>query len=317
MKRVKLAVLRLLKATGAFALARRLRGGGVRIICFHGAWLGREGYPGDAMFMAPETFRARIALLKRLGYPVISLDDAVAGLQRGGLPRGAVAITIDDGWYSTYSVMLPELFAAGMPATLYVDSRHLLSRRPVPQMMVRYLAYFASGGTARLGYADHEDAPAEDRLFAATHSAQSAGIAVEPYREGRVFDYMDPEQLAEAHARGLDVQLHTHRHTLGDFAPDTIREEITDNRRELAAVLGCAPDNLRHFCYPSGQTSPGAGAVLAGMGVVSATTTVQGIARPGMDPMFLPRIQDGEQVTEIEFEAELCGLMDLIRTFRR
>jgi peptidoglycan/xylan/chitin deacetylase (PgdA/CDA1 family) len=321
MKRVKLGILRLLKTLGLFALARRWTRGGVRILCFHGVWLGQEGYRGDAMFMNPATFRDRIALLARLGYPVISLDRAVAGLTAGDLPPGAVAITIDDGWYSTYAAMLPVLFDHGLPATLYVDSQHLLTRKPVAHMMARYLEMLGrrNPAGATLGYGGPEEAlPIDERLAAARASAEAAGLPVERYLADGVFDYMLPEQLAEAHAKGLDVQLHTHRHTLHDLSASAIRSEIVDNRRALGEILGRDPDSFRHFCYPSGRTSAEAGTVLRAERVASSTTTVQGIARRGMDLQYLPRIQDGEQVTPIEFEAELCGMMDLLRgTARR
>lgn len=316
MKRIKLLVLRVMKALGLFALARHFTADGVRILCFHGVWLGREGYRGDAMFMNPQTFRDRIALLRRLGYPVIPLDRAVAGLADADLPRGAVAITIDDGWLSTYSAMLPTLFEHGLPATLYVDTQHLLSREPIPHVMTRYLEMLATQGPAHatLRYGDAtETLPIDRRLPSARAAAEAAGLDVERYLADGVFDYMRPEQLAEAHAKGLDVQLHTHRHTLHDLSVSAIRSEIADNRCALGEILGRDPASFRHFCYPSGRTSAETGSALREMGVISSTTTVQGIARRGMDLQYLPRIQDGEQVTPIEFEAELCGLMDLVR----
>jgi peptidoglycan/xylan/chitin deacetylase (PgdA/CDA1 family) len=319
-KRIKLLVLRVMKALGLFALARHFTGGGVRILCFHGIWLGQEGYPGDAMFMNPRTFRNRIALLRRLGYPVIPLDRAVAGLVDGDLPKGAVAITIDDGWFSTYSAMLPTLFEYGLPATLYVDSEHLQSRAPIRHMMARYLEMLATQdlASATLRYGEETEAmPVEERLAAARKAAAAKGLDVERYLADRVFDYMQPEQLAEAHAKGLDVQLHTHRHTLHDLSAAAIQSEIADNRQALGQMLGRDPASFRHFCYPSGRTSAEAGAALSAVQVASSTTTVQGIARRGMDLQYLPRIQDGEQVTDIEFEAELCGVMDLLRAGTR
>jgi glycosyltransferase A (GT-A) superfamily protein (DUF2064 family) len=55
----------------------------------------------------------------------------------------------------------------------------------------------------------------------------------------------------------------------------------------------------------------------AAAGVVSATTAVRAIARKGMNPYLLPRLPDGEQVTDIEFEAELSGFADSVRRLKR
>ena len=140
MKKLKLRFLRAAKSLGGFALARRFTSNGVRILCYHGIWLGRDSFPGDAMFMRAETFRNRLDTIRRLGYPVVPLDTAVAALEgKCQVPRNALAITIDDGWYSTYAEMLPALRERGMPATLYVDSEHLRTGLPVPHVMARYL----------------------------------------------------------------------------------------------------------------------------------------------------------------------------------
>ena len=44
-------------------------------------------------------FKAQMAMLRRLGYRVISLDEAVAGLRgEAALPARAVALTFDDAY---------------------------------------------------------------------------------------------------------------------------------------------------------------------------------------------------------------------------
>jgi peptidoglycan/xylan/chitin deacetylase (PgdA/CDA1 family) len=320
MRRVKLLLLRVARALGGFALARRLTRRGVRILCYHGTWRAADGYPGDAMFIGKETFRRRLQTIRRLGYPVVSLSEAVRALRGGAaVPDGAVVITIDDGWYGTYADMLPALREHGMPATLYCDSGTVQSRQPVPHVMARWLRKASARATlpdaAEQAFAAATDIPAPlaSRFAALDRFTAAAGIDPEPYTAARAFDYMLPEELLAAAEAGLDVQLHTHNHTLSDLSAAVVQAEVAANRAALAGMLPASAAPLEHFCYPSGVCSAAAGEALAATGVVSATTTEQRIARKGMNPYLLPRLLDGEQVTDIEFEAELSGFADFVR----
>ncbi|MEA2757070.1 MAG: hypothetical protein QOJ54_3359 [Aliidongia sp.] len=311
MKRAKHATLWVMRALGLFALARWRSRRGVRILCYHGAWRGDEEFPGDSMFMRPGTFQARLDTLARLGYPVIPLDQAVAGLAgTARLPPAAVVLTIDDGWYSFYSDMLPALRRRDLPATLYVDTGHLLSRRPVPHVMARYFTLIAGRDEP---VAADRSTDLDTRLDHAQTLGTRLGIDVGRYGANRVFEYMTPEELALAAANGLDVQLHTHGHTMGDFGADIVAAEIGRNRDALSRILAADAASLRHFCYPSGVHDRAVGPTLAALGIASATTTEAGIAYRGMDRFFLPRLLDGENLTPLEFEAELAGIGDLLR----
>lgn len=324
MKKIKNAVLHTARAVGLFTLARLATRRGVRILCYHGVWRGDAAFPGDAMFIGRTTFRRRLDTIARHGYPVVTLDEAVEALAgRAKVPDNAVVITIDDGWFSTFADMLPALQARRWPATLYCDSGSLRQPGPVPHVMARWL-HRAAGApvlapAAAKAFAAATDVarPVEERRDAAEDFATVAGLPLAPALAERAFDYMTPAEMAAAVAAGLDVQLHTHRHTLGDHSVETVRREIADNRYALAALLPLRPSRLRHFCYPSGETSPQAAATLAQLGLASATTTEQGIAYCGMDMMLLPRLLDGEQLSDIEFEAELSGFADMTRSLRR
>jgi peptidoglycan/xylan/chitin deacetylase (PgdA/CDA1 family) len=315
-----LLLLQVARALGGFAVARRLTRRGVRILCYHGTWRAADGFAGDSMFIARETFRRRLQTIRRLGYPVISLSDAVRALRgETALPDAGVVITIDDGWYGTYADMLPALRDYGMPATLYCDSGTVQSRMAVPHVMARWLrkvkgpAALPEAAEQAFAAATDIPTPLASRFAALDRFTAAAGIDPAPYKAVRAFDYMLPEELRAAAEAGLDVQLHTHNHTLSDLSAAVVRAEVAANRAALAEMLPASAAPLEHFCYPSGVCSAAAGDVLAAAGVVSATTTAQGIARKGMNPYLLPRLLDGEQVTDIEFEAELSGFADFLR----
>lgn len=320
MRALKLGILRLARSLGFFALSRRLTARGVRILCYHGLWLGEDGFSGDAMFMRRETFEARLGHLRAQGYPVVSLDDAVAALRDGReLPPAAVVITIDDGWYSTFSGMVPALVRYGMSATLYCDSAALEGGLPIAHVMARYLkamadpAFITAAAEARFCAAIDFTRSMAERLDAARDFCTEAGIDAGHYERLRVFGYMTPAELRSARDAGLTIELHTHNHSLGACTGEEVRSEIAANRAALGRLLEVDPSTFSHFCYPSGVTSPEAAAALDALGMASSTTTVAGLAVPGSPLQLLPRFLDGEQVSAIEFEAELSGFMPLLR----
>lgn len=328
-KKIKRILLLFLKFAGIFTLARHLTRRGVRILCYHGIWLGQEGYPGDAMFMKAETFEYRLRALRKWGFPVISLDQATKMLGSGELPPCAVVITIDDGWYSTYRCMVPVLRQYAMDATLYCDTAHLQSNLPVPHVMARYLKALVGAGyltcvscdevaTATL-YEEATDIRLDQkkRMVKAREFAAAMTIDLEPYLAAGVFNYMDASQLAEAYKSGLDVQLHTHTHSMHDYKKEQVADEINENRNQLSSILGMEPHSLRHLCYPSGACSKELGPFFDEIGVSSCTTVEQAIAFKNDDAHFLPRIMDGEHLSLLDFEAELSGVMEIMRMTRR
>jgi peptidoglycan/xylan/chitin deacetylase (PgdA/CDA1 family) len=322
---LKLGVLWALKICGGFYVARRYNRGRVRILCYHGVWIADDKFDGDQMFIRPQTFESRLRLLSSLQFEVISLDHAVEGLGgRKTLPDDAVVITIDDGWFGTFAHMVPALRRHGMPATLYCDSANLLSGTPVWHVMARYLANIH--GTERspdpqmarlLGVATDPAASSDAKRDALAKLATSVGIELEHYVQARAFSYMSPAELRQAAATGLSIELHTHNHSLHNFEPEKIAEEIETNRAVLGEALGREPRSFTHFCYPSGATAPGVEQALERLGIRSGTTLIAGLAAPADDPLLLPRIIDGDQRTALEFEAELCGISALLRTVRQ
>src|SRR5262249_20386051 len=117
------------------------------------------------------------------------------------------------------------------------------------------------------------------------------------------------EDLARA---GVDIQLHTHRHR---FPLETAKaaQEIADNRAVLEGLVG---KPLRHFCYPSGIWSEQQWPVLAANGIETATTCDPGLNYRSTPRLGLKRFCDAENISQIEFEAEVFGYTELLRWVR-
>lgn len=311
----KQTVLGLLQTSGFPAVARRVTANHLRILCYHGIWH-TPGYEfGEYTFISPEQFADRMARLKQSGLPVLSLGEAVDRLYNESLPDCAVVITIDDGWVSTLTHMLPVLEQHGLPATLYATTWYSGRALPVVNVAVRYLR--AASGRYDLDPAVAvgriEALPIEERLDALRDLGRDLGVS-EAWLELRQFNMMSADELAEARDRGLDVQLHTHRHIDVEAEVDALPREIAENRSYLENALGDV--SLTHFCYPSGTFHPRAPSLLAASGIQSATLTDCGLNSARADPLALRRLLDGRRISDIEFDAYLSGVLHFAEPVR-
>ncbi len=321
---MKSVILKVLRALGVFALARRITRSGLRILCYHAVSIADEHVFNPTLFMRESVFRRRLETLKRLGYPVISLDQAATGRY----PPNAVVLTIDDGWVSTLTRQAPLLKQLGLPATVYVCSYYCENQSPVFNVYARYLFsrklepfdlpefsfYWRSSGNSKDGALDEllvlgESLSFEQRNRLALALSQATGIHC-----GDQFSYMTLENLRELQNFGLDLQLHTHRHIFPASDSQIMRREILDNRTVCRQVTDGA---LWHFCYPSGEWTPECFAVLEELGVRTATTCDNRLSYRDTPPLAMGRFVDSDITSEIVFEAELSGLLDIARNPRR
>jgi peptidoglycan/xylan/chitin deacetylase (PgdA/CDA1 family) len=302
-------------SVGLSAIARRATARKLRILCYHGLWL-TPGYRfSNCTFIQPEQFERRMEQLKRSGLPVIPLGEAVERLAEDRLPDAAVAITIDDGWASTFTHMLPVLERHGLPATLYATTWYSDRDLPVVNVAVDYLRSAAGRFDIDPQFVSDtiDSLPAGDRLEALRSFGRELGVP-EVWLETRQFHIMSSAELAEAHRRGLDVQLHTHRHIDVETQCAELPFEIAENRTHLEAALGKV--RLEHFCYPSGRNHPDAPSLLAASGVRSATLVEPGLNGPGTSPYALRRFLDGRSVSNAEFAAYLSGILHYAEPLR-
>jgi peptidoglycan/xylan/chitin deacetylase (PgdA/CDA1 family) len=330
---IKLSVLRLAKCFGLFALSRYITRRGLRILCYHGIWLG-EGHYGNFLFMSRLKFEQRMELLAAGRFNVLSLQDAAERL--GDWPDLATVITIDDGWYGTYCHMLPTLERLRFPATIYASTYYVQHQWPVFNVLLRFMVERAfvrhidlgEIGVAGHRYYDLDDDPQREAVCheIITHTLEKRehqqrhafcrevgrilSVDYDSIVAKRVFHLMSLQELQRASEQGFDIQLHTHRHRFPVDDLDGIVRELEDNRRVLETVV---QKPIEHLCYPSGRYHPRVWETLKRLTIVSAATSRRGLNFASTPALGLFRILDGEELTQLEFEAELSGFAHLAR----
>jgi peptidoglycan/xylan/chitin deacetylase (PgdA/CDA1 family) len=322
--------LRTAKAMGLFFLARLLTSSGLRILCYHGFALGDEYRFRGKLFVREEFFRSRMELLKKNRFAVLPLGEAVEKLKDGSLPRGAVVVTIDDGWLGVHTRALRVLKEMNIPATLYVVTEYIAHPMPVFSVTVSYL-FWESAVTEvtlprGLGHVHRGEPGVSQRVtdyglllehterFAFLRElADALNVDFKRIDEQRLFQMLSDAEVGELAEAGVDIQLHTHHHEWPIDDRVQANEEILLNRSYLARLVSTP---LIHFCYPSGVYHERQIPWLKELGIVTATTLLPGLNFRRTPPHELRRILDGEPVSQIEFEAEMSGFMELLRRGR-
>lgn len=338
---IKQAVLHAAKFAGIFALVRAATRKHPRILCYHGGNLDDERHYNPKLFCTREQLRQRLDWLRRKGFVPATLDDVATP---GDVPTGGirVVITLDDGWYSSWHDLLPALAEYGYRPVLYLHTEAYEAGAPIIPVSVRYILWKAgprevalSGlGTGMDGTWCLADRDARHRLCAATERwlqgqrpqdvvsslerfAASLGVPEAELNLGsRRFSYMTREELQAASANGCAIELHGHVHEYVPGQPERNRTNIEKCREKILAAGLPAPT---HYCYPSGAFDAGAPEVMRAAGVSTATTCLPGLVklRDADTRYLLPRFLDGGDVSMIEFEAEMSGVLELLRTLAR
>ena len=335
---VRSVVLHAARVCGVFELCRRRTRRALRILCYHGGAIHDEHRYSPGTFIRDTVFRRRMAHVQSKGYPIVPLADAVERLRAGTLPDYATVITIDDGWVGTHERLLPVLESHGFESTLYVTSYYVEKQTQVFNMFVGYLLWKHADQSVNLHALDSSlegvfalgDVSARDRAFrlidefgqqlpdAAARQALAERLATllgntDLERCPRLFSLMSPDEVRDAQARGMDIQLHTHRHHLPADSEAAMNQELDDN----AASLGRITDkSFDHFCYPSGIYEDVQLPWLTARGLATATTVAHGFNYPETPHLELRRLLDSDAFSDIEFEAELCGFFEVFRRRR-
>lgn len=332
LKKLKQAALGGLKTLGVFTLAQksRWRQNRLLILAYHGFSLEDEHLWNPDLFMSPDYFIGRMALLKKRGCNVLPLGEAIRRLYLNDLPENCVALTFDDGNYDFYKVALPILKELNLPATVYLTTFYVSYNRPVFDAICSYVLWKGRNITLDLrqivgqekkfdlsvdaarvaaydhliGFAWQRKLSVEEKDALAAELARRLKIDYDALCDKRILHLLNPEEVGQLAAEGIDIQLHTHRHR-SPLNRQLFSREIEDNRTSIREMTGTI---ARHFCYPGGNFNDDLIPWLEEMKITTATTCDPGLATHNSNPMLLPRLVDTTPLSPIEFEGWLTGV---------
>lgn len=270
----------------------------------------------DWCFMPARSFAAQMAFLHRFGFDVPPLGEAIPALRAGQLNRRSVAITFDDGYRNNITTALPILERFGFPATIFVVSGLIDSRKALwPNRVVAAVETSAKpsinfqGTVLSLGSREERAQTARDLQFliksafaanpddGAEEVERLCDTAIDPdFGAEHDFAMLDERTIRDAAGHGLiEFGAHTVTHPLlAQLATGDVEAEVLGS---VARVAQAAGRPCRQFSYPNGRFidfDSRAVSALERAGVECAVTTLQDRARPDDDPLLLPRWDIGD-----------------------
>lgn len=321
-------VARALCAAGVPALARRRNRRRLAILMFHGV----EPEPlSPACWHVHDvdSLRRQLDYVRR-HFTVLPLPEGLERMRTGTLPDRAAALTFDDGTRNLLTQVAPVLRELRLPAAVFLATGPMGSDETLwPD---RLWSAFAATTAGEVDLCD-----AGLRVFPLRTDAQR-GLA---YAQAvlRLKDFPDGERIArsnaltaalgqaattgpgpfrllswdEARALAADglVTLHPHTvtHPILSRCPDAkVDQEISDSCGALERETGQAPTI---FAYPNGRAQDfddRAKSALRRNGVRWALSTSPGYADPTSDPLALPRISIGSNLSWAGFRVLVSGL---------
>ena len=329
MRRAKEITARLACSVGVPAASRRRLRGQLAILMFHGIEAAPLSPPCWHVLDAA-TFRRELEYV-RGRFNVLPLEEALDRLYSDSLPDRAVALTFDDGTRNLATQAAPILRRLALPAAIFLatgpmGTTHTLwpdriwsafAHTNIPQVDLTAfgLGTFALGSAVERGRA-YERAvhwlkglPDERRIVACDSLAATLMPGGESADPGP-FELLSWNE-ARALANGGDLTLYPHSVShpiLAQCADEKVEREIVESCAALQRATGCFP---RVFAYPNGRSQDfdeRSKEALRRQGVPWALSTVEGLACADSDPLSLPRIGIGSDLSFARFRLLVSGV---------
>jgi len=325
----KEAAARLLCAAGLPAIARRQRQGQLAILMYHGVEP-TALTPPCWHVLGAAAFRRQLEYVRRV-YRVLPLREALERLDAGTLPDRAATLTFDDGTRNLATQAAPILRSLGLPAAIFLATGPMGTSETLwPDRL--WLAFARTERTAvdltALGLGPHPLTSAAQRGDAFATAVDRLKALPDEQRIDRtewLIDILgqqadtDPGPFKmlswpQAHALLADGQVTLHPHTvthpiLARCPDEKVQREIADSCEALERETGSAP---MIFAYPNGRVQDfdeRAKHALRRRGVRWALSTVEDFADRESDPLALPRIGIGSDLSFARFRLLASGAL--------
>ncbi len=242
--------------------------------------------------MSVDTFTRQIEAVARR-YPVRLLGEVMRpGWDGAGLGNGCVVLTFDDGYWDSYEIVFPLLKQRGIPATFFVSTDYIGTRRPLWDWEVMNLVRQCRDlRRVKIGELVVEQRAVESRdgfalrIFRCLKSASrdvqahvlddlrrhagddSAGVASDRC--------MTWEELRTMRQAGMEIGSHAVSHrSLSLLSPPEAIEEIRQSKVRIEQELG---GRCLHFAFPFGSRRDYNDTLIAAVRKVGYTTCVLNI----------------------------------------
>lgn len=312
MRRVFLRTLlfALMRGVGLAAWFRRRNRRQAVVLMYHGVVPDEDPMAhGDWLQVRVSEFRQQMAYLKK-HYEVVPLADLLRPQPAApGRPRAAV--TFDDGYANVYRCALPVLRELGLPATVFVVTGHVDTRRLFWWDRLHLAALPAETAAA---HAAALKALPPARIDAALARILEASGRTVPAEAPESYRCASGDELRALTASGLiDLGSHTHGHEiLQGLSDEDTRATL---RASLQALAGWGIAT-RLLAAPNGDYTEAQTMLMREQGFAACVSTRPGLWSHPALPYRIPRFGIGRGTGLAEFALTISGCLLWLRARR-
>jgi peptidoglycan/xylan/chitin deacetylase (PgdA/CDA1 family) len=261
------------------------RHGGVVLVYHRVATLDRDP---QLLAVTPENFASHLEVL-RDNATVMPLDQLVSHAAGDKIPDRAAAVTFDDGYADVLFEAQPLLARAGVPATVFISTSPLKTRREFWWDELELVA-LENGDETRYQQlcASLRVVTNQVREGILQHLAESRGQVRQTRATHRA---LTEDEVAELSAcANITIGSHTASHpSLAALTAEQQRREIVEAAQHLHAITSRP---MKLMAYPFGgheDVSAGTRRAARDAGVAIACTAIPGRVNRYTDPLRVPR----------------------------
>lgn len=239
-------------------------------------------------------------------FRVLPLEDAIACLSQGRLPRRAACITFDDGYADWMVGAAPALLRRQLHATFFITTGQF-DGMPLWHERIHAVVRAAPGQTLDLGIPSlppQSTATLQDRQRLVVRLENELKYLTLGRREDLLqrlealtgvnalaVPAMTSDALRQLHNQGFGIGAHTARHPILDYCNAAeVEQEIGGVRETLQGIVG---GDISGFAYPNGRPYADFSRLhvqaVRRAGYRYAVTTHWGVANPQTSPYQIPR----------------------------
>ncbi len=220
------------------------------------------GGTGDALAMDERLFELHLIWIKRYLRP-INLAEGLALQAKGILPRGSVAITVDDGYVDSYNIIFPLLKKHNLKATFFIstigfENGYLWDEKVAFIIMKTKLTELIFDNKNYSLLSDNERITCLTDCLSrikyktiAERDALIEQLVIQSQQKEMPQQFLTKEQTVELYKAGMGIGSHTHTHPiLLKESAGIALEEIKQSKHILEGIINSPID---YFAYPNGK----------------------------------------------------------------
>jgi peptidoglycan/xylan/chitin deacetylase (PgdA/CDA1 family) len=229
----------------------------LNILTYH-----RVGHSGHALAMDEGLFEQHLIWINRYFTPV-SLAEGLALQAKGLLPRGAIAITVDDGYADSYSTIFPLLKKHDLKATFFISTigfeNGYLWDEKVASIIMK-----TKQTELNFNHQNYSLLTNKERVVCLTdclskikyktieeRDALIDQLVIQSQHTDTPQQFLTKEQTVELYKSGMGIGAHTHTHPiLLKESEDIALHEIIKSKKILEEIIETP---IEYFAYPNGK----------------------------------------------------------------